>query len=533
MPSFAAAVVGLAMVAAACGGSGSDDASTVGTVDSDIKSGVQNALGTSATEDSTDTKTTEAAAPAKAPESMEEWEALWEKERAAVVKKIKDNGWGLQDDGVTVTGPEGFTIDLSECPAGWSNTEGVSDTEVKIASHTPFSGTLADAGNINKGADAVFDFYSKEGLFKDSEGKTRTLVQIAKDDGYDPTRSIPLVDEFMDADKVFAIWGLGSPSVMKTYDKINARCVPHPFAVTGHPAWGDPVNHPWTTGILFAYNTEAVLWGSFIDEHFDELVGDDGKVTFAALIMNNDFGKSYDAGFKAYLAQSPNKDKINYVTETIEPQAPTVKDPMTNLAAKNPSMFVAMVAGTPCSQAITEAAENGMRDKAKYLWMPSVCKPSSQVGKDVVGDLSNGWWIMGGGGRDINSPAEDKNPFIVWARQVLADHGLNAKDSGNLGSGISIGWDWVQTVAIAGQLDGGLTRANLIVAARSMEMTHPMYLPGIKFNLNGNADAYWIEGSDISKYDSAQQTWVPQGDIIDLSGKSSNCAWDQSIGNCA
>ena len=28
------------------------------------------------------------------------------------------------------------------------------------------------------------------------------------------------------------------------------------------PAWGDPVNHPWTTGSLLNYNTEAVIWGA-------------------------------------------------------------------------------------------------------------------------------------------------------------------------------------------------------------------------------------------------------------------------------
>ncbi|MEZ5234241.1 MAG: ABC transporter substrate-binding protein [Acidimicrobiales bacterium] len=531
----AIAAVAMIVIAAGCGGDdgGGEDAITANSAVEAVKNEIGTIqLGATTTPTSGATATTGAEAAAK-PTSMEEWEDLWAEERAAIVEKIKENGWGLQADGKTVTGPEGFTIDVSQCAAGWSNTEGLTDTEIEIASHTPFSGTLADAGNINRGAEAIWAYYSKEGFFEDSEGKTRSVVPVFKDDGYDPARAIPLVDEFMDSDKVFAIWGLGSASVLKTYDKINQRCVPHPFAVTGHPAWGDPVNHPWTTGILFAYNTEAVLWGSFIDQHFDELKGDDGKVTFAALIMNNDFGKSYDAGFKAYLATSPNKDNINYVTETIEPQAPTVKDPMTNLAAENPSIFVAMLAGTPCSQAIIEAAENGMKDSAKYLFMPSVCKPSSQVGRDVVGDASDGWWIMGGGGRDINSPGEDANPFIIWARDVLKQAGYNAKDSGNFGSGISIGWSWAQTLKIAGELDGGLTRANLIVAARSMEMTHPMYLDGIKFNLNGNADAYWIEGSDLSQYDAAQQSWIPQGDIIELSGKSKNCAWDQAISNCA
>ena len=44
--------------------------------------------------------------------------------------------------------------------------------------------------------------------------------------------------------------------------------------------------------------------------------------------------------------------------------------------------------------------------------------------------------------------------------------------------------------------------------------------------MNGNKDAYLLEGSDLSKYDAAKQAWVVQGDIIELSGKTQNCAWD-------
>ena len=33
-----------------------------------------------------------------------------------IVKRIKDNKWGMSADGKTLTGPEGFTIDLSEVP---------------------------------------------------------------------------------------------------------------------------------------------------------------------------------------------------------------------------------------------------------------------------------------------------------------------------------------------------------------------------------------------------------------------------------
>ena len=107
--------VGFALVAAACGGDDNDQAITgaASTTTTAAASG-----GSSST-----TAATTATTAAKEPHSIEEWEALWADQRAAMVKKIKDNKWGKSADGKTVTGPEGFTIDLSKCPAGWSETE--------------------------------------------------------------------------------------------------------------------------------------------------------------------------------------------------------------------------------------------------------------------------------------------------------------------------------------------------------------------------------------------------------------------------
>ena len=78
------------------------------------------------------------------------------------------------------------------------------------------------------------------------------------------------MDELIDSEKVFDVMTQGSPRTLKTYDKLNQRCIPHFFNSTGHPVWGDPVNHPWTNGMLFAYNIEALLWGDFIDQHISE-----------------------------------------------------------------------------------------------------------------------------------------------------------------------------------------------------------------------------------------------------------------------
>jgi branched-chain amino acid transport system substrate-binding protein len=514
-----------AVLGAACGGDDGAGSSTGQTLDQAVAQGVNSALNGSASSAPSATTTT-------LPQSLEQWEALADQQRAAIVARIEDNGWGKSPDGTKVTGPEGFTIDLTKCPAGWSETEGLTDTTIKIGHTAPLSGTAADFGNGSRAMDVAFTYYSDQGVFTDkATGTTRRINLITKDDGYDSARTIPLVDELIDSDKVFAVMTTGSPTTLKVYDKLNQRCIPHPLGgITGHPAWADPVNHPWTTGLQLAYSTEAILWGAFVEQHLADLPE---KVTIASLVTSNDYGKAYDSSFKAYLAQSPDKDRFSYVNELIDINAPTVTDPMTTLASKQPDVFILMGGATQCTQVAQEAEQNGMRDHAKYLITNQNCKgymTKAKVGGD--GSVSNGWWIMGGGVRDLGSTAEDGNPYIQWARQTLAASGIDYHASANFGLGFEYAFPIVQALRIAGELDGGLTRTNLMLALRTMDMTNPMLLPGVQFNLDGNKDGYFIEGSDISQFDSAKQQWVQQGPVIDLSGQSQNCAFDQATQTC-
>ena len=48
----------------------------------------------------------------------------------------------------------------------------------------------------------MFHYYSDQGLFNDVNGKTRKVKYIAKDDGYDAARTIPIIDEFLDSEKI-------------------------------------------------------------------------------------------------------------------------------------------------------------------------------------------------------------------------------------------------------------------------------------------------------------------------------------------
>ena len=91
------ALVGVSLIAAACGGddggtSGGTETATAETVDQGVQQGVKDALGattTAAGGAATTAPGATAPASAKQPTTLEGWEALWKTERDAIVKKIK------------------------------------------------------------------------------------------------------------------------------------------------------------------------------------------------------------------------------------------------------------------------------------------------------------------------------------------------------------------------------------------------------------------------------------------------------------
>ncbi|MEZ5411103.1 MAG: ABC transporter substrate-binding protein [Acidimicrobiales bacterium] len=520
---FGALAVASAMVAGACG-SGGDGTSAGTVIDDQTKGAAQSALENTTTTRATDEPTEIA--------SMADWEALWDTQRAALVAEIEENGWGWDQAANKVTGPGGFEVDLSACPSGWDPYQGLDNGVIQLGQTLAQSGTLADYGNVGIAQTIYYDHVNAEGGITDSTGKTYQIKTDIRDDGYDPAKTVPLVDELLDSKGVFALETLGSPNTMKVYDKVNQRCVPQPYVMTGHPAWGDPANHPWVWGLQMAYNTEAILWGGLLEKKF----ADRDEITVAALIMQNDFGKAYELGFNEYV-KTATKPKINFVFERIDPTAATVTNQMTTLASKNPDVFIAMTAGTSCTQAVIEAANNGLKSSAEMLFMPSVCKTKSFVGADAVGGdgtASDGWWIVGGGAKDFTDPAYADDPFVTFALDLLEKGGSPISKSATLASGFSFAWAIEQSLRLAAELPGGVSRPNFILAARVLDMTNPTALDGVKFNMRGSDDAYPVEGSEFGVYDVSKQGWTTQADlgIIELSGQSKPCAWDQAVSSC-
>lgn len=450
------------------------------------------------------------------PSNIAEYETQWALARTRVVNEIIANGYGINANNVLV-GPSGFQINLNNCPGDWSNTEGLSGNTILIGQTIARSGNLAAYGQVADGMVGYFDYVNETGGIAG-----RNVRMLVKDDAYIATRTIEMVDNLLNIDKPFLINTLGSPGSLAVYDTLNSECVPHPFVISGHPAWGDPQGHPWTNGSQMAYNTEAHLWGTWIRENMAGQL----PVKVAGLVMDNDFGLAYEEGMADFADANP--DVVSeFIAVRHDPAAPTVTNEMRTIASEDPDVFISMTAGNPCLLATEAAGREGLTTNGTVLFAPSVCRhPEAYM--IPAGAYANGWISVTGGVKSTTDAAYANDPYVAFVNSQLAGRGLSGTGLHGVGFG-AIGWPMVEALRIAAELPGGLTRTNFALAIRSMDLDNPNYVDGVSFAYDGGADGYAVEGSDFAVFNSQSQSWVliPES-VIDINGETPNCSFNFS-----
>ena len=538
-----AVLFAFAMVAAACGSSDDDDSSSGSSEsasataedhsDDDDHDHEEEETGGGLSQDAVEKAVSgddeaeqevDEDAPTFDTSTIEGLEASWtynrEKLVAMITEKMEAGEWGVGDDGI-LRGPTGFEIDLNECPADWSDTGGVTADSVRIGHTTAQSGNLAAYGNIAVGWDSYNNYVNENGGIGG-----RDIELIVKDDAYVAAQTIEFIDELIESENVFMIVTLGSPNTLAVYDTLNSECVPQPFVQTGHPAWGDPEIHPWTSGMIMSYSTEAVLWGTWIKNN----LADQLPVKVAGLVMDNDFGLAYELGFEAYAEDNPDI-VAEYLPVRHDPAAPTVTNEVTTIAAFDPDVFISMTAGNPCLLAIQEVEASGLLDSVSAAFTPSVCVGIAAY-MTPAGMAADGWWIAGGGWKDSQDANYTDDPYMKFINETLESDGLDQTVSlYGVGFG-DYGWSYNEVLRVAAELPGGLSRTNFILALRTFSGKHPKLLDGIEFGAWGASDGYFVEGSDFSQFDATNQSWVQVGDLVDANGLSPNCRWDKDNGGC-
>lgn len=515
--SLVMALAALAILVAACGGSESNSSADVPPAGPSASSQGAEGDGQAATATATGNESTDNEPAgdevAVEPGSIEELEASWGRARAEVVDSIRRAGYGVGTDNI-LRGPDGFEVDLNQCPAGWDDQAGTDDT-IRIAKTSPQTGELWAYGLIADGLGIYFDYVNRTGGI---DGRELELQVV--DDGYDRARTIEVVEGLVATDQPFAITTFGGPTSFAVTDRLNDECIPQPFVNSNHPAWGDPANHPWTTGMQLAYSTEALLWGSWIKQNLGARL----PVTVAALVVDSEFGSLYEESFSEWAEQNP--DVIAEFVPVRHPErAPSVSSEMGRIADTDPDVFIAMTNESPCLLAVLGAGEVGLTESDTELFTSSVCRNASLY-MVPAGAAAEGFRTLGGGWKIPNDPTHANDPFMAWANATLAEAQADTA-IGFFGSGFAYyGWAYVESLRIAAELDGGLTRSNLILAQRAMTLEHPALLSGIQFSMNGSSDGFFVEGSNVEAFDVETGSWKPAGPVLDLNGLTPSCAWD-------
>ena len=444
--------------------------------------------------------------------TLEELEDRWAQSRQAVVTALSSPAYGVGDDNV-LRGPGGFEVNLDNCPAGWSDTSPLDQATIRIGHTTAVTGSQAAFGEIAPGLEAYFAYVNAQGGVAGLD-----LELVVRDDQNEADATVRAVDELVDVENVLAVTTLGTPNTLLTYDELNSDCVPQPFVVTAHPAFGDPVDHPFTSGLQMAWSTEAVLWGTWIEENFAEQL----PVRVGAVVMNNDFGLAYESPFRAWADAHPNVIE-EVITVAHDPASTNLSTEMATVLESEPDIYISMTAGPSCPRAMQAADEVGLTSSVQALFQPSVCR---DIGTYVTpaGDAAAGWLVIDGGQKSVGDPTQAGDPYVGFVREELTAAGLDPDNNLHANGFGFLGWTYVEALRIAAELPGGLSRTNLVLAMRGMDLVHPLLVEGVDFRLSGNEDAFGIEASNVSSFDVATNAWQT-GEVVSAAGETPNCSW--------
>ncbi len=404
----------------------------------------------------------------------------------------------------------GTTLDLDECPDDWDPFQGVDGDEIRIGLSGPQSGPLAGFGAIGEGTQMYFDYVNDTNPI---DGKK--LVQISADDGYEAGRTVANVSEMIDSDDIFAFAHIiGTPNNFAARPITDEACVPQLFASSGFPNWGDPGNFPWTTGGILNYATETEIWCADVKER----VGADAKV--AALIMNNDFGKTY----QNTLSNSDACSDLDVVSEQIhDPAAADVTNEMTTLVATGADAFFIGTTGKFCTQSTAVLAGSTWRPATYMSYTCNNLASFFEPVKDAIATLEadEAGPIMTGTNKICGDPAWDEDPAIQLTVEVLADYGDVTCADGAYSTGVLYGQFVEEVLRAAAAMPGGLNRVNLMAAYWNIDTTNDQLLGGT-LQLDGVNDSYFSEAAQLQRVavdDAGELAFVNVGELIDFEGE--------------
>jgi ABC-type branched-subunit amino acid transport system substrate-binding protein len=398
-----------------------------------------------------------------------------------------------------------YAVDTADCPP--EATKKIEGT-IKIGSTMPLSGGVATAfAPVKSGLQSYINYANEQKLVPGY-----TLALSIEDDQYNPALTTPAVAKLLDQTGVNIISGIvGSPNNAAVRDTLNQDCVPQLNALSGLPAWGDAENHPWTTGGLYTYNTEARIYLESIKKDYPQ------GAKAAIFRVNSDFGKSYDDAYKKYAADA----KVTIVDDqTIEAtdSAPPASQ-ITSIASKTPDVILASPLGAGCITFLGAVANAKAANPAfnPRIYITATCASALILG--VAGAAADGIYTTASI-KDVADPKNAADPEVVLFKNQLTGVGFSG-DVSTAGAGWVAGEATVKALIAAAKSPDGLTRASIINAARALDFHPKLNRDGVDFKMNGTEDPFPTESLQVIQFQAATKTYKEIGSLItEFEGKT-------------
>ena len=370
--------------------------------------------------------------------------------------------------------------------------EGATDSEIKLGNTNPYSGPASSYGAIGKTIDAYWKAVNAAGGING-----RKINFISMDDGYSPPKTVEVVRQMVEQDKIFALFqSLGTPCNTAIHKYMNQKKVPQLYVATGASKWGDPKNFPWTMGFQPDYHTEAVIYAKHI-------LANVKGAKIAILNQNDDFGRDYLDGFKEGLGKEANRIVKQVTYEVTDP---TVDSQIIQLKDSGANVFFNITAPKQAAQAIRKAADIGWKP-AHYLVNVSVSVAAvmKPAGFDNCQGIITASYLKDATDHQWDNDEEMK-AWSAWMDKNMP--GANKADANHV-YGYAASTLMHETLKRCGN---ELTRANLMKQASSIRSFRvPMLLPGITVNTSPT-DFYPIQAVQLSRFKS--DSWDLFGEIM-------------------
>ena len=207
-----------------------------------------------------------------------------------------------------------LTFAITPAPAQKAYGPGVSDTEIKIGTTTPFSGPASaySAGAVS--ATAYFQMINEQGGING-----RKINYVALDDAYSPPKTVEQTRKLIESEEVlFIVNPVGTAPNLAVVKYVNQKQVPDLFIGTGATMFNDPEHYPWTLSWTPHYASEGEIYARYI-----LATKPDAKV--GILSQNDDLGRDYLLGFRRGLGDKASKMIVSSMTYNVTD--PTVDFP--------------------------------------------------------------------------------------------------------------------------------------------------------------------------------------------------------------